>query len=47
LRWFVHAGLLMMSLEPLELCDHHLAGRDQYVTVRIGKGARQESFGKA
>jgi hypothetical protein len=29
------------------LCDHHLAGRDQYVTVLIGKGARQESLGKA
>src|SRR6516165_6007658 len=43
----VHAGLLMMSLEPLELCDHHLAGRDQYLTVLIGKGARQESLGKA
>jgi hypothetical protein len=25
----IHAGLLMMSLEPLELRDHHLAGRDQ------------------
>ena len=37
----------MMSLKPLELCDHHLAGRDQYVTVLIGKGARQESLGKA
>jgi hypothetical protein len=37
----------MMSLEALELCDHHLAGRDQYVTVLIGKGARQESLGKA
>jgi hypothetical protein len=37
----------MMSLEPLELCDHRLAGRDQYVTVLIWKGARPESLGKA
>jgi|SRR6516225_4944132 hypothetical protein len=36
-----------MSLEPLELCDHRLAGRDQYVTVLVGKGARQESLGEA
>src|SRR6516162_4594113 len=43
----VHAGLLMMSLEPLELCDHHLARRDQRVAVLVRNGARQESLGEA
>src|SRR6516164_4360844 len=37
----------MMSLEPLELRDHHLAGRDQHVAVLVGKGARPESLGEA
>jgi hypothetical protein len=43
----VHAGLLMMSLEPLELCDHHLARRDQHVAVLVRNGARLESLGEA
>src|SRR6516164_5721995 len=43
----VHAGLLMMSLEPLELCDHHLARRDQHVAVLVRNCARQESLGEA
>jgi len=37
----------MMSLEPLELCDHHLARRDQRVAVLVRNGARQESLGEA
>src|SRR5271166_3380762 len=43
----VHAGLLMMSLEPLELRDHRLARRDQHVAVLIRKGARPEGLGEA
>src|SRR5215469_10771295 len=37
----------MMSFEPLELRDHHLAGRDQHIAILIGKGARQEGLGEA
>src|SRR5215472_19017950 len=37
----------MMSLEPLELRDHHLAGRDQHVIVMVEKGVRQKGLGKA
>jgi len=36
----------MMSLEPFELRDHHLAARDQNVTVLVGKGARPEGLSK-
>ena len=36
-----------MSFEPLELCDHHFARRDQCVTVLVGKGARPERLGEA
>src|SRR5229473_1377861 len=43
----VHAGLLMVALEPLELRDHHLAGWDQHIAVLVGKGARQKGLGKA
>jgi hypothetical protein len=43
----VHAGLLMMSLEPLELRDHHLARRDQHVAILVRRGARPEDFGEA
>jgi hypothetical protein len=34
----------MMSLEPLELHDYHVAGRYQHVAVLVGKGARQKSL---
>jgi hypothetical protein len=37
----------MMSFESLELCNHHSAGRDQCVTVLVGKGARPERLGEA
>jgi hypothetical protein len=37
----------MMSLEPLELSDYHLAGRYQHVAVLVGKGARRKSLGGA
>jgi hypothetical protein len=37
----------MMSLQPLELRDHHLAGWDQRATILVGKGARPESLGEA
>jgi hypothetical protein len=43
----VHGGLQVMSLEPLELPDHNLAGRDQYVATLVGKGARPEGFREA
>jgi hypothetical protein len=36
----------MMSLQPLELRDYHLAGRYQHVAVLVGKGARQKSLGE-
>jgi hypothetical protein len=34
----------MMSLEPLELRDYHVAGRYQHVAVLVRKGARQKSL---
>jgi hypothetical protein len=34
----------MMSPEPLELRDYHVAGRYQHVVVLVGKGARQKSL---
>jgi hypothetical protein len=37
----------MMSLQPLELRDYHLAGQYQRVAVLVGKVARQKSLGKA
>jgi hypothetical protein len=37
----------MVSLEPVELCNHHRAGRDQRVPVLIWESARQENLGKA
>src|SRR5215472_1762079 len=42
----VHAGLLMMSFEAVELRDHHPARWDQR-PVLVGKGARHEDLGKA
>jgi hypothetical protein len=42
--FLLHASLLTMSLEPLELRDYHVAGRYQHVAVLVGKGARQKSL---
>jgi hypothetical protein len=37
----------MVSLEPVELHNHHPAGRDQCVAVLIWESARLENLGKA
>jgi hypothetical protein len=36
----------MMSLEPFELRDHHLAGRDQDVVVLVGKALARKVSAK-
>src|SRR5215831_876644 len=42
----VSANLLMVPLEPLELLDHHPAGRKS-VGIFVSESARQKNLGKA
>jgi len=42
----ITAGLLVVSLEPFELLDHHRAGRER-LRVGLWEVARQEDLGKA
>ena len=43
----VHAGLQMMLLEPFELHDHHIAGRNQHVPFGVEDRTRHEHLDKA
>jgi hypothetical protein len=41
----IHARLLMVPLEPVELCNHHFARRDQRARICAWVGVRQEDLG--